>query len=152
MKKIIKFLDNHRFVLIILVLLLISISFLSIKSIFFLNHKFQNLACTNDIDEMYCYNKETKIYRYPEEIKKVIFTEKKDDIKALKEKYKLPDFNFYTSYYYEVASLLNYNETEENKDLLDFFTYYNTSYNLSEFYKENVLYYNLFYRYKINLN
>lgn len=101
---------------------------------------------------MYCYNKETKIYRYPEEIKKVIFTEKKDDIKALKEKYKLPDFNFYTSYYYEVASLLNYNETEENKDLLEFFTNYNTSYNLSEFYKENVLYYNLFYRYKINLN
>ena len=152
MKKIIKFLDNHRFVLIILVLLLISISFLSIKSIFFFIYKFQNLACTNDIDEMYCYNKETKIYRYPEEIKKVIFTEKKDDIKALKEKYKLPDFNFYTSYYYEVASLLNYNETEENKDLLEFFTNYNTSYNLSEFYKENVLYYNLFYRYKINLN
>lgn len=152
MKKIINFLDNHRLILVILILFLITITFFCIKSILFLNYKFTNLDCTKNINETYCYYKETKIYINPEVQKEEIFKEKEKDIKILKEKYKLPKFNFYTSYYYEVAALLNYNETNENKDLLEFFTYYNASYNISDFYKENVLYYDLYYRYKINLN
>lgn len=152
MKKVINYLDNHRLILVILILLLIVIAFFSIKTILFLNHKFNNLDCTQDLDETYCYYKETKIFRNPEEKKEDIFKEKKEEINSLKEKYKLPSFNFYTSYYYEIAALLNFNETDENEDLLIFFTTYNASYKIAEYYKKNILYYDLFYRYKINLN
>ena len=151
MKKIISFLDKHRLILIIILLLIISFSFISVKSFIFLNHQFKKLECTNDIDETYCYHKEIKIYKDPEVEKKNVFKEKEATIESLKEKYQLPNFNFYTSYYYEVASLLNFNETDENEDLLTFFTSYNNSYGISNFYKENVFYYDLFYRYKINL-
>lgn len=149
MRKVIKFLDKHRLILVVLILLLITILFIGINSIIFLNHKFQNLKCTSDLDEIYCYNEDYQIYINPEKEKEKIFNEKEKEIKALKEKYNLPKFNFYTSYYYEVAALLNYNETNENEDLLVFFKNYNTSYEISDFYKKNTIYYDLFYHYKI---
>lgn len=152
MKKIINFLDSHRLILVILILILISVIFIGTNSFIFLNHKFKNINCTKDIDEVYCYHKDIKIYKNPVEEKIKIFKEKGDEIKELKEKYKLPSFNFYTSYYYEVASLLNYNETEENEELLIFFKNYNASYKIEDFYEKNTFYYGIFYPYKINLN
>jgi len=146
---IINFLDKHRFILVLLILLLISIIFIGINSIIFLNHKFQKLECTSELDEIYCYHESFQIYINPEDEKKKIFEEKELEIKNIKEKYNLPEFNFYTSYYYEVASLLNYTETNENEDLLVFFKNYNSSYEISDFYKKNTIYYDLFYHYKI---
>ena len=152
MKKIIKFLDKHRFILILLILLIISILFIGINSFIFLNHRFQKLNCTTKIDDKFCYYKNTKIYINPEEERDNIFKEKETELKALKEKFKLPDFNYYTSYFYEVTSLLNYNETDEEEDIYEFYKNFNASYNIDNFYKENTIYYDLFYRYKINLN
>lgn len=151
-KKVLNFLDRHRFILIILTIFLIASLFLGINSILFLNHNFKKFNCTQELDETYCYHNDIQIYKDPEKEKKNIFKEKKAEIKKLKEKYKLPEFNFYTSYFYEVTSLLNYNETGENEDLLVFFKNYNTSYNISNFYQENTFYYDLYYHYKINLN
>ena len=145
MKRTIKFLDNHRFILIILILLIISILFIGINSFIFLNHKFQKLNCTTQIDDTFCYYNNAKIYINPEREKESIFKEKEKEIKALKEKYKLPDFNYYTS-------LLNFNETDEDEEIYEFFKNFNASYNIDNFYKENTIYYDLFYRYKINLN
>ena len=152
MKKIIKFLDKHRFILILLILLIISILFIGINSFIFLNHKFQKLECIEKIDDTLCYHKNSKIYINPEVEKENIFKAKEKEINALKEKYNLPNFNYYTSYFYEVTSLLNFNETDEDKDIYEFFKNFNASYNIDNFYKENTIYYDLFYRYKINLN
>lgn len=149
MKKIISFLDKHRFILVLLILFLISSIFIGINSLIFLNHKFNSLTCTKDIDETYCYSNDIYIFKNPEEEKNKIFEEEKEKIEALKKKYKLPKFNFYTSYYYEVASLFNFKETDEGEDLLLFFQKYNNSYNIGEFYKKNTFYYGIFYPYKI---
>lgn len=151
MNRIVKFLDNHRFILILLILLFISCLFLSIKSVIFLNHKFKSYRCTESLDETYCYHEGIQIYINPEKEKKNIFKEKKSAIESLQKKYALPEFNYYTSYFYEVASLLNFNETGENEELLVFFKNYNTSYNIGNFYKENTIYYDIFYHYKLNL-
>jgi len=151
MKKIINFLDKHRLILVILILTIISWLFIGINSLIFLNHNFKKLNCTKDLDATYCYNNDFQIYINPEVEKEKIFKEKTAEIKKLKVKYELPEFNYYTSYFYEVTSLLNYNETGENEDLLVFFKNYNNSYNISNFYKANTFYYDIFYHYKINL-
>ena len=88
MSKIIKFLDNHRLILILLILLVVSITFISIKSVIFLNHNFKKLECTNKKDEVYCYHDEKEIYINPEKEKEKIFQEKKVEINNLKKKYK----------------------------------------------------------------
>lgn len=149
MNKLINYLDKHRLILVLLILLFTAATFIGVNSFIFLKHKFEKLECTSELDETYCYHEIFQIYINPEAEKKNIFKEKELEIKALKAKYKLPEFNFYTSYYYEVASLLNYNETNENEELLVFFKNYNTSYEISNFYKKNTFYYDLFYHYKI---
>lgn len=148
-KKVINFFDHHRILLVILILFILSISFMGIQSYLFLHHHFEALSCTKKKDETYCYHDDIQIFINPKETKETFFKENEEKIKELRTKYKLPKFNFYTAYYYEVASLMNYNETGENEDLLIFFKNYNRSYNLANFYQENVIYYELFYRYKI---
>lgn len=149
MKKIISFLDKHRFILVLLILFVISTTFIGINSFSFLHHKFNNLICTKELDEIYCYNKDMQIFKNPVQEMNRTLEEKKEKVEKFKKKYKLPDFNFYTAYYYEVASLFNFNETGEDEDLLSFFKYYNNSYNIREFYKKNTFYYGIFYPYKI---
>ncbi len=149
MKKIINFLDNHRLILVLLILLIISILFLSINSIIFLNHKFTALECTKDIDKEYCFHNDIKIFKDPNKIKENFFKENKKDIETLKKKYNLPDFNNYTAFYYNLAASIAYNMDKDNEKLLDFFSIYSNTYNLNEFYEKNNLYYDIFYHYKI---
>ncbi len=149
MKKVISFLDKHRLILVLLILFLFSITFLSIKSIIFLNHKFTPLSCNKALDETYCFHDNIQILKNPNKDKEKIFKERKKEIKELKKKYKLPEFNYYTSYYYEVASLMHFTETGELEDLATFFKNYNRSYDIVNFYKKNIIYFDLFYRYKV---
>ena len=77
-KKVIKFLDKHRLILIIIILIFISIMFLSVKSILFLNHNFNNMNCTKNIDETYCYHNEVKVFKNAEEAQITFFKENKE--------------------------------------------------------------------------
>lgn len=148
-QKIINFLNTHRLILVILILMIISIFFLTIKSVIFLNHKFNAFDCTADLDETYCFHNDIQILIEPERIKEKIFIEKAKEIKELQKDYKLPKFSKYTSYYYEVASLMYFKETGEYEELVTFFKNYNRSYDIVNFYKKNVIYFDLFYHYKI---
>lgn len=148
-KKVVKFFDSHRIILVLLTLLILSILFISLKVIIFLNHNFKPLLCTNNIDSVYCYHNEMKIFKEPEDTQKEFFKENKDSINDLIKKYNLPDFNKYTSYYYEVVAMLNYDLTGTNKNLYEFFETYNNTYNIKNFYKTNNFYYEIFYPYKI---
>lgn len=149
MKRIISFLDKHRIFLALIIILVISLTFIAINSFLFFHHKFKSLTCTDELEDIYCYNNDIQIFKNPNQEKEKIFKEKSEEINNLTQKYKLPKFNFYTSYYYEVAALFNFNETNEGEDLLLFFKYYNNSYSISEFYKNNTFYYEMFYPYKI---
>ena len=149
-KRIINFFDEHRIVLIFLILMLFVIIFLSINSYFFFHHEFVSLPCTKEIDDKYCYYEEIKIFKNPEKSKEDFFTKYDDEIKSLIDNYHLDEFGFYTAYYYLVASKLNYDINSEYKILQDFFETYVNTYNLEEFYLKNNFYFNLFYRYKIN--
>ena len=91
-----------------------------------------------------------KILVEPEGSKETFFTEYQEEIEALKKKYRLDDFNFYTAYYYQVVSDLEYELTGENKELKDFFEVYANTYDLENYYLKNNLYFRWFYRYKIN--
>lgn len=151
-KKLINFLNNHRVILVLLILLLISILFLSINSYRFLHHTFQNLTCTKKIDDIYCYHENIKIFQNVEKSQETFFKEKEKQIEELKERYDLPKWNKYTSYYYEIASLLDYKYGYCEEELYNFFHIYNNTYKISEFYKDNNFYYDIFYHFKINLN
>lgn len=151
-KKLINFLDKHRFLLILLILMFITVIFLSIKSYQFLHHSYKSLTCTEEIDERYCYSQNIKIFKDAESERKAFFKEKEEQIKTLKEKYELPKWNKYTSYYYEVVSLLEYNNSTCEEEIYNFFHIYNNTYEISEFYKDNIFYYDIFYHFKINLN
>ena len=122
--------------------------FLSIKSIIFLNHDFKELKCTKKIDKTYCYYNDIKIYKNAEKERINFFEENKEKINYLIKEYKLPEFNKYTSYYYEVVSLIDI-DLNQNEDLYNFFEIYNNSYNIEEFYMKNNLYFEIFYPYKI---
>lgn len=148
-QKIINFLNNHRLILVILILTLISLTFLTIKSIVFLHHKFNSFNCTQELDETHCFHNDIQILIEPEKTKEKVFKEKSKEIKELQQNYKLPKFSKYTSYYYEVASLMYFKETGEYEELVTFFKNYNRSYDIVNFYKKNVIYFDLFYHYKI---
>lgn len=152
--KIIKFLDKHRFILIILILILITVIFLSIKSFFFLNKQFKPLECLKNLDNNSCKYKNIEIFKNPEKSKKEFLKEYSKSIADLQAKYKLPNLNFYTSYFYEVAANLEYNMTMDSvlKEVYLFFQTYNNTYKLKEFYQENPIYYNIFYPYKLPIN
>ena len=149
-KRVINFFDRHRILLVFMILLLIVIIFIGINSYFFFHHDFEALTCTEDLDEEYCYHENTRILKDAENSKESFFDEYQEEIASLQEEYHLDEFNFYTAYYYQVASKLNYEITKEYKVLADFFEAYANTYDLEEFYKANNFYFNLFYRYKIN--
>ena len=149
-KRIVNFFDKHRIFLVLFILLIIVILFLGVNSYFFLNHKFMPLNCTKEINEEYCYHNEVEILKDPESSKEAFFEKYSDEIEELEETYNLDEFNFYTAYYYLVASRLHYDMNEEYKILVEFFERYANTYNLEEFYFDNTLYFNMFYPYKIN--
>lgn len=149
-KRVVNFFDEHRVVLIFLILILIVIIFLSINSYLFFHHEFESLTCTEEIDDEYCYHNDIKIFVNPEKSKEDFFTRYDDEIEKLIDDYHLDEFDFYTAYYYLVASRLNYDINSEYKILQDFFETYVNTYNLEEFYMENNFYFNLFYPYKIS--
>jgi len=148
-KKIINFFDHHRLILVCCILIFVASLFIGINSFFFFHHKFTAFTCTSELDDTYCFHEYNQILKNPEESKNTFFKEKASEIKALQKKYKLKEFNFYTTYYYEVASLLNYNETGEGEELYTFFKNYNRSYDIPNFYKKYVIYFDLFYHYKV---
>lgn len=149
LKKIINFLDRHRLILVLLILLLISFLFLGINSLLFLYHNFKPLECDKKIEDNYCYHENIKIFVEPEEEKNNFFKNNSKEIKILKETYNLPDFSYHTAYFYSLASELEYNMNEENNKLYDFFATYKNTYDLEKFYKKNIFYYEIFYDYKI---
>ena len=146
-KKALKFLDNHRIILILLILIIISIIFISFNIYAFFNYKFIKLECTKNINEELCYNNNTIILINPDNKKEKIFKEYKNNLKSLKETYKLPEFNLYTAYYYTLASNVDYKMNKRNKTLNDFLNNYSNTYNLEKFYKKNNLYYRIFLPY-----
>ena len=148
-KQVVNFLDNHRLLLVFLILCLIVLLFIGINSYIFLHHEFQALNCTENIDDEYCYHHDIKIFANPENSKTEFFTHNEEIIHELQEQYHLDDFNYYTAYYYLVASKLHYTTDQEYKILWDFFEIYANTYNLEEYYLENNFYFNLFYKYKI---
>ena len=149
-KKAINSLNQHRLLLIRIILLLIIITFLSINSYLFLHHKFQALTCTEKIDEEYCYHNDIKILKNPQSSQEAFFKKYDDEISELQEKYHLDEFNFYTAYYYLVASRLNYTINNEYKIMEEFFEAYTNTYDLEQFYFKNNFYFSLFYNYKIS--
>lgn len=149
LKTIIKFLDNHRLILVLLILFIISSLFLGINSLMFLNHNFKPLECTSNEDENYCYNNELKIFKNPTSSQKEFFETKKEEIAKLKNDYDLPEFNYYSAYYYEEASRLEVINTG-NEELFNFFNVFSNTYNLKKFYQKNNLYFDIFYKYKID--
>ena len=119
-KRVVNFFDEHRVVLIFLILILIVIIFLSINSYLFFHHEFESLTCTEEIDDEYCYHNDIKIFVNPEKSKEDFFTRYDDEIEKLIDDYHLDEFDFYTAYYYLVASRLNYDINSEYKILQDF--------------------------------
>ena len=144
-----KYLDNHRFILILLILLSIVIIFLGTKSYLFLNHHFISLKFTANIDENYCWHKDLKILNN-NSYKDEFFLEHKDEIEKLIANYNLPKFSNYTSYYYEVVSNIDYKITSQNEDIYLFFKAYNNTYDITNFFRQNTLFFEIFYPYKID--
>ena len=149
-KRVVNFLNRHRFLLIIIALLIITILFIGINSILFFHHQFNKLTCTKELDEEYCYHENTKIFINPLNSKDIFFEKYADEITQLINEYNLDEFNNYTAYYYYYASKINYEKNNEYKILLDFFKTYIDTYNIEEFYMENNFFFNIFYNYKIN--
>lgn len=148
-KRIIDFLNRHRLILILVILIFIVIIFLAAKTILFFSHNFQALSCTEEIDDEYCYYEDTIIFVDPNASKEAFFARYDEEVAALEEEYSLPEFNYYTAYYYLVAARLNYSTKEEYKIFQNFFEVYANTYNIEEFYLQNSFYFNLFYPYKI---
>ena len=149
-KKVIKFFDHHRVILVLTILFVISALFIGINSYFFFHHDFIPSSCTSDHDEEYCYHEDTLILKDPEKKKEEIFEEYREEIEKLQEDYHLEDFSFYTAYYYEVASKINYEITGKDEELQKFFLDYANTYNLHQFFIDYNFYFNLYYHYKIN--
>lgn len=149
-KKGINFLNEHRLLLIILILLLFIIIFFAVNIYLFFHHEFTAFKCSENINEEICYYNDLEILVNPESTKKAFFKRYDDEIEELKENYNLEEFNYYTAYYYLTAARLQYETKTEYKLLLEFFERYVNTYNLEDFYFDYVLYFNMFYRYKIN--
>ncbi len=151
-KNTVDFLDKHRLILIIIILAFIVLIFISIKSFMFLHHEFRPLKCTSNNDLNTCYHNADLIFFNPDEALKSFLGNKKEEIKNLKEKYRLPEFNFYTAYYYEIASEADFKLKNGEEELYIFFKQFNNTYNLKEFYLENTFYFNIFYYFRISIN
>ena len=147
---IVNFLNKHRIFLIILILLLISLSFLTIKLIIFKTYHFKPYSCTSLIDENTCYYNDLIILKNPNSYQKDIFLEYQNYLNDLVKTYNLPEFNNYTAYLYLLASNYDYNITNRNETLNIFFKNYVNTYNLKEFYQKNVIFYDIFYPFKIS--
>ncbi len=148
-RKIVSFFDRHRFILSLFLMLLVSIIFILVSLILFFNHDFEALKCNKDIDQEICNYNNKEIFIKPEESINKIFREYKIEIEELKKEYKLPEFGFYTAYYYELASNFDYQKNKRNETLNKYFKIYSNSYNLEKFYKKNNLFFRIFYPYKI---
>lgn len=150
MKKVINYLDNHRIILVILILFIISAIFFGYKSFIFLNHEFKAFKCEEETKNIYCTYKNNQILNKPEEISNILKKYKKD-LSKLQKEYKLKDFNNYTAYQYKVVALLNY-YNGGNKELYEFLEAYVNTYDLEKFYLENSFYFEIYYNYKIPSN
>ena len=149
MKTLSKYLDKHRLILTLLILLIISIIFILVSLLLFLNHDFEAYECTKNKDEEICLYKSLEIFKNPIESKDKFFLEYQDEIKSLVKEYNLPEFNFYTAYYYELASNFDYQKNKRNETLNRYFKIYSNTYNLEKFYKRNNHFFSIFYPYKI---
>ena len=148
-RKIINFLDNHRLILALTMLIILTFIFLIVTAFIFLNYDFKPLNCTKNIDATTCYHDNTIILKNPEETKNTIFKEHQEELNTLTKTYNLPEFNSYTAYFYKEIANLDYTKNKRNETLSLFFTHYSNTYNLDNFYQTNSLFYEIFYPYKI---
>ena len=149
MRKISNFLDKHRLILVLLILFMVVLIFIGVNLLIFFNYHFEALDCEKEINDEVCLVNNLEILKNPEETKKEIFLEYKNSIDSLKEEYNLPEFDFYTAYYYKLASNLDYSKNKRNMTLNDFFNRYCNSYSLDTFYKNNNIFYQIFLPYKL---
>ncbi len=146
------FFDKHRILLIFLLIFIFFGMFLGIKSLLFINHNFKALECKQELNAEKCYYENTLIFVNPAESKKKFFEEYYLEITNLKKNYELPEFNMHTAYFYEVASLLDYNMAEGKEEVYNFFKTFSDTYNLKDFYQKNIVFYDLFYPDRISIN
>ncbi|MDE5539103.1 MAG: hypothetical protein K2J20_01280 [Bacilli bacterium] len=151
-RNVISFLDRHRVALVLIILFLISIIFLGVKSYLFLHHEFQNLECTSETFGYYCEHDDIQILANPIDDTKTFFEENKEEIKALNDKYSLPEFNFYTAYFYQIASEADYKIHDGSRDIYTFLESYCNTYDLKNYYIKNNFYFDIFYYFRININ
>ena len=149
-KKVINFLDNHRLILALTMLLFLTLIFLLVAIFIFFHYNFKPLDCTKDIDDNLCFHDNIEILKEPDSYKNNIFKEYSSEINSLIKNYNLPEFNKYTAYYYKEVANLDYNKYKRNETLALFFTHYSNTYNLDNFYQTNNLFYEIFYPYKID--
>ena len=95
-KKIINFLDKHRLILALSMLLSLTIIFFLISICIFLNYNFKPLECTKNIDDSLCFHDNTEILKNPESTKETIFKAYSSEISLLIKNYNLPEFNNYS--------------------------------------------------------
>ena len=112
----------------IIILLVVSLVFMGVNLYIFFNYNFEELSCTKNINEDICYNDKKEILKDPENEKKKIFKEYKDNIEISK---------------------MDYTMYKRNESLNNFFNDYSNTYNLEEFYKNNTLFYQIFLPYKM---
>lgn len=143
------FLLNHRLFLVLFILILISILFITLNLTLFFHHKFTALTCDTKKDEEICLNNKTEILSNPTKTLDNLFKEYAKEIKTLQDEYKLPEFNFYTAYYYLEASNYDLNKNNRNATLNTYLNLYINTYNLKEFYEQNNIYFSIFYPYKL---
>lgn len=151
-KRIINFFDNHRITLVILILFLITLAFVSIKSYLFLHHDFIPLNCMSNINDEICNHNNMIIFTNPEKSKSAFFAQYNPEINKLQETYNLPEFNYYTAYYYELVSEIDYKLKNGREELYTFFNQFSNTYSLNDFYLKNTLYFDIFYYFRISIN
>lgn len=150
-QKVVKFLDKHRLLLVLIILAVVVIVFLGVNILCFKFHQFKPRLCTENIDGVYCFSKGAKVFVKPEAIKKTFFKENKELIKDLVQRFELPEFNNYTAYYYKVTSEIYAGMTGDDK-LYEFFNTYSVTYDLYHFYIDYSIYFDMFYPFKIKID
>ncbi len=148
-KKLINFLERHRIIFALIVIILVSLIYIIVNVVMFFKHDFEAFKCSKNNGEEICIYNNKEIYADPKSSIDKIFKEYEREILELKKEYKLPEFNFYTAYYYELASNFDYQMNKRNETLNKYFKIYSNSYDLEKFYKKNNLFFRIFYPYKI---
>lgn len=151
MKKVINFWDNHRIILVLSILLIVAILFLGIKSLIFINYKFEKLECDSNIGEDKCYVGERVVLVNPMKSKKDFWENHEEEIDQLRLEYELPDFSMHTAYFYEIAALLDWKLADGKEEIYDFFKVFCDTFSLEDFYQKNIVFYDIFYPERINL-